>query len=117
MCASLFKTGREEPKPFSSADPLAAFSTKIKLAALPPAGAGRSVAIAPVFVLVGGRCVAGLDRNDLRQGRLVQLVAFDELGRGFHGDLALLLRILRDQRVDAAVLERADLGARGVISD
>src|ERR1700722_13317319 len=117
MCASLFKTGREEPKRFRSADSLAAFSTKIKLAALPPAGAGRLVAIALVFVLVSGCCVAGLYCDDLGQRGLVQFIALDELGRGFHGDLALLLRILRDQGVDCAVFERADLGARRVVSD
>src|SRR4029077_1797750 len=81
------------------------------------AWAMRSVALPFVFVLVGGRSVAGLDRDDLGQRRLVQLVALDELGRGFHGDLALLLWVLRDQSVNAAVLERADLSACGVVSD
>src|SRR5580692_8774344 len=56
----------------------------------------RSVAIALVLVLVGGCGVAGLYRNDLGQRRLVQLIALDELCRGFHGDLAFLLRVLRD---------------------
>lgn len=77
----------------------------------------RSIAIAFVFVLVGGRGVAGLYRHDLGQSRLVQLVALDELGRGFHGDFALLLRVLRDQGLDGAILERGDLSARRVVSD
>jgi hypothetical protein len=70
-----------EPKPFRSAESLAAFSTKIKLAVLPPARAGRLVAIALVFILVGIRGVSGLYRDDLGQSRFVQLTALDKLGR------------------------------------
>lgn len=64
-----------------------------------------------------GRSVAGLYRNDFGQSRLAQLVVLDELCRGFDGDLALLLRILRDQDVDGAVLERSHLSGRPVVSD
>src|SRR5580692_4763301 len=46
--------------------------------------APRSIAIAFVFVLIGGRSVADLYRDDLGQRGLVQLVAFHELGRRFH---------------------------------
>src|ERR1700722_13911713 len=103
---------------YRPADSLTAFSTKIKMPFRRQTAARTmgSVAIAFVFVLVGGCSVAGLYRNDLGQRGLVQFIAFDELGRGFHGDLSLLLRVLRDQGVDAAVLERADLGARRIVS-
>jgi hypothetical protein len=103
---------------YRSADSLAAFSTKIKLAPSPPqvACAIRSIAIAFVFVLVDGRSVASLYRNDLSQLRLVNLSPLMSFAADSMATLPLL-RVLRDQGLDGAVLERTDLSACRVVND